>query len=146
MNHHHHQKEESTMSDKNTNTAVQADNTPNREATRNPEHYISPLVDIYETKDELCVVAEMPGVDREGLNIRVENGILTIEGRMKTHELKDCTVRIREFRALNFFRQFELPEAIDQEKIRAELKHGVLSLTLPKQEKQKPRQIPISVG
>ncbi len=134
------------MSDKTTTNAVQTDTTPNREVTRNPEHYISPLVDIYETKDELCVVADLPGVDRDGLNVRVENGILTIEGRMKTHELKDCTVRVREFRALNFFREFELPEGIEQEKIRAELKHGVLTLSLPKQEKQKPRQIPISVG
>lgn len=134
------------MAEKTNTNSVQADNTPNREVTRNPEHYLSPLVDIFETKDELCVVADMPGVEREDLHIRVESGILTIEGRMKSKEFKDCTTHAREFRPLNFFRQFELPEAIDQEKIRAELKHGVLTLTLPKTENQKPRQIPISVG
>ena len=82
------------MSDKTTTNAVQTDNIPNREVTRNPEHYISPLVDIYETKDELCVVADMPGVDREGLNVRVENGILTIT-LPKAEEVKPKVITVK---------------------------------------------------
>ncbi len=114
-----------------------------REITRNPETFVSPLVDIYETSEHLVVVADLPGVEKDGVNVKVENGLLTIEGKVGSSELQTRT--IEEFELVNFFRQFELSDVIDQEKIEAELKHGVLTVSLPKSEKQKPRKIKVNV-
>ena len=135
------------MNDQNSSSnEVQKESTPNREITRNPETYITPLVDIYETNEALSVVADMPGVSRDDLNVRIDKGVLTIEGKMRPREFKDCNWHLREYRSLNFFRQFEIPDSINREKIGADFKHGVLTLTLPKGESEKPRQIPINIG
>ena len=114
-----------------------------RETTRPPEHYVAPPVDIYETEDALVVVADLPGVTDEGVDVRVDNGILTIQANPK-HAL-EVDPDYREYQLVRFFRQFELPEQVDQQKIGGELKNGVLKLTLPKAEKAKPRQIQINV-
>lgn len=116
----------------------------NREITRTPDYYVNPLVDIFEIENGLSVIADLPGVTKEGLNVKVEEGILTIEGKI-THEFLKNPI-FTEFEPVNFFRQFELPDAIDQEKISAELKHGVLKVTLPNAEKEKPKKIEINVG
>lgn len=115
-----------------------------REDTREEERYITPPVDIFETKDGLTVVADLPGVDRSKLDIRVADGLLTIQGR--TSHIAPGTPIEDEYRLLNFFRQFELPDEVDAEKIGAELKHGVLTLQLPKKEKAKPRKVEVSVA
>lgn len=115
-----------------------------REETREEERYITPPVDIFETKDGLTVVADLPGVDRSKLDIRVAEGLLTIQGR--TAHIAPGTPVEAEYRLLNFYRQFELPEEVDADKIGAELKHGVLTLQLPKKEKAKPRKIDVSVA
>jgi HSP20 family molecular chaperone IbpA len=115
-----------------------------REITRNPDYYATPLVDIFETQDGLTVVADLPGVEKTGLKVQVEDGILTIEG--KIGESKREHLLIKEFEPVNFFRQFEISEIIDQERISAELKHGVLTLNLPKAEAAKPKQIEVTVG
>ncbi len=115
-----------------------------REDTRAQERYITPPVDIFETKDGLTVVADLPGVEQRGLDVRVADGILTLQGR--TAHIAPGTPIEREYELLHFYRQFELPEEVDPEKIGAELKHGVLTLRLPKKEKAKPRKIEISVG
>ena len=115
-----------------------------REGTRAQERYVTPPVDIYETKDELVVTADLPGVSREGLDIRVEDNVLTIQGK-SNHPVAGEEV-YREYQLHNFFRQFELSEAVDQTKIGAELKHGVLTLHLPKAEKAKPRQIQVKTA
>lgn len=126
------------------NTTTNEKNVVSREITRNSEFYVNPLVDIFETEDSLNVVADLPGVTRDGLNVKVEDGLLTIEGKI-THEfLKEPFMT--EFQPISFFRQFELSEAIVQEKISAELKHGVLSVKLPKAEKEKPRKIEVKVA
>jgi len=117
---------------------------PRREETRAQERYITPPVDIFETKDGLTVVADLPGVEQNALDVRVADGILTIQG--KTARVAPGTPTEREFELLNFYRQFELPEEIDSDKIAAELKHGVLTLRLPKKEKAKPRKVEISVS
>jgi HSP20 family molecular chaperone IbpA len=114
-----------------------------REETRSQERYITPPVDIYETEDGLLVKADLPGVAREGLDVRVENSLLTIRGKA-AHVAPGDPV-YREYGLVNFFRQFELNERVDQSKISAELKHGVLTLTLPKAEEAKPRQIDVKV-
>jgi len=125
--------------------SVQGETAPaRREDTRAQERYITPPVDIFETKDGLTVVADLPGVEQKALDVRVADGILTIHG--KTAHIAPGTPVEREFELLNFYRQFELPEELDSEKIAAELKHGVLTLNLPKKEKAKPRKIEVSVG
>ena len=112
-----------------------------QEVTREPERYALPPVDIYEEADRLVVLADLPGVQKQGLSVRVDQGVLTIEGRTATAPTANL-VR-REFTLVPFFRQFRITEAIDPGKIRASLKHGVLRLDLPKAEKAKPRQIPV---
>lgn len=114
------------------------------EGTRNRERYITPTVDIYEAPAGLVVLADLPGVAKDGLDVRVDNNVLTIRGM--AHHVATGEAMYREYELVNFFRQFELGEKIDQGKISAELKHGVLTLSLPKAEEVKPRQIAVSVG
>ncbi len=114
-------------------------------ATREASRYLSPAVDIYEEPDALVVLADLPGVDKETLTVRVDDDILTLSGRVRTHpETRDAVYH--EFELLDFFRQFELTDEVDQEKIGAELKNGVLTIHLPKAEKARPRQIAVQVA
>jgi HSP20 family protein len=118
--------------------------TAGREVTRSQERAVTPPVDIYETSEGLVVKADLPGVGKDGLNVRVENNLLTILGR--TAHWSPGDILYREYDLVNFFRQFELSEKVDQAKISAELKNGVLTLNLPKAEESKPRKIDIRVG
>jgi HSP20 family molecular chaperone IbpA len=121
-----------------------SDTSPRREETHARERYITPPVDIFETGEGLTVVADLPGVEQKGLDVRVADGILTIQAT--TAHIAPGTPVDREYELLNFYRQFELPEEVDSERIAAELKHGVLILRLPKKEKAKPRRISVSVA
>jgi HSP20 family molecular chaperone IbpA len=114
-----------------------------RERTRAQERFIMPPVDIYETQDGLVLCADMPGVESSELKIRLEENILTIQGRAKP--AIDLEPTYREFELGNFFRQFELSDMVDQDKITARLRHGVLIMELPRAEKAKPKQIPVQV-
>ena len=104
---------------------------------------MQPPVDIYETPEGLVLLADMPGVEPSDLEVRIEENILTIQGRAK-HAI-DKEPIYREFELGNFFRQFELSDQVDQEKITARLRHGVLTMELPRAEKAKPKQIPVQV-
>lgn len=115
-----------------------------QEGTRAQEQYVRPPVDIYETGEGLVVVADLPGVRREDLKVEVKDDILTIEARAP-HQTPGEPV-YREFESPCFFRQFQLSDTVDVSKISADLKHGVLSLKLPKAEAAKPRQIEVKVG
>lgn len=113
-----------------------------REMTRAEEMYIPPPVDIYEDDQGLVVLADMPGVDPDNLDIRVDRGVLTIRG--SAHHLVEKHEPVyREFELTGFFRQFQLPNEIDTEKISAELKHGVLTLRLPRSPQAQPRRIEV---
>src|SRR6476646_10546688 len=113
-----------------TVAARQAENAPaSREETRSQEKYITPPVDIFENSDGLVVKADLPGVAKEALEVRVDNNLLTIRGKA-AHTAPGQPV-YREYTLVNFFRQFELNDKVDQNKISAELKHGVLTLSLP---------------
>jgi len=114
------------------------------ESTRNQERYVAPPVDIYETRDGLVVLADLPGVSKDALDVRVDNNVLTIRGRADHAGPKDGTYR--EYELVNFFRQFELSDKVDQQRITADLKQGVLTLMLPKAEEAKPRQIAVRVA
>jgi HSP20 family molecular chaperone IbpA len=115
-----------------------------KESTRTQDLHITPPVDIYESPEGLVVLADLPGVAREGLRIEVSNGILTIEGISRS-ELPGHRI-YREFELASFFRQFELSDKVDQARISAVLKHGVLTLTLPRAEEAKPRKIEVKAG
>src|SRR4029434_5314748 len=110
--------------------------TPAVEATRPREPYMTPPVDIYETPESLVVIADVPGIDPAHLEVRVDQNILTLRGQTQSQMPGD--LRYREYTLVSFFRQFELGEQIDQDGIRAELKQGVLTLTLAKAAKAQP--------
>ena len=114
-----------------------------REITRAQERYIQPPVDIYERPDGLVLLADLPGVEPNDLSVRLEDNILTIQAKPK--HLINAEPIYREFELVNFFRQFELSDQVDQEKITARLNHGVLTLELSKAEKAKPRQITVQI-
>jgi HSP20 family molecular chaperone IbpA len=101
-------------------------------------------VDIYENGEGLVVKADLPGVAKENLDVRVENSLLTIYGR-PTRVAPGDPIH-REYELVNFFRQFELNERVNQSKISADLKHGVLTLLLPKAEEAKPRKIDVRIN
>lgn len=115
-----------------------------REETRSEERYVTPPVDIYENGDALIVTADLPGVAKENLDVRVENNLLTIRG--KPSHLASGDPIYREYELASFFRQFELNEKVDQLNISAELQHGVLTLRLPKAQEVKPRRIEVRVN
>lgn len=111
------------------------------ETTRNIPVYI-PAVDIYETQDALTLVADMPGVSPENVDIDLRDDQLTIRGTI-TVEGKGETVLLREYGVGDYYRQFTLGRIIDQSKIEAAMKDGVLTLTLPKVDKAKPRKVEV---
>ncbi len=113
-------------------------------ATREEARYMVPPVDIYETDKALAVIVDLPGVQKDDVDIRIDQDILTIKGKVQYEPPKDL---IRgEFGLLDFFRQFQLSDEVDQGRISAESKNGVLTITLPKAEKAKPRQVKVKVG
>jgi len=105
---------------------------------------VSPLVDIFENKDEYLVVADLPGVSSDKLTVRLDQGELTLEGQWVEDE--KGSVVAREFRPMDFRRTFLVPDSVDAEKIAANLANGVLKVRLPKAEAVKPRRIEIQVG
>jgi HSP20 family protein len=132
------------MAEKTTTNIEATPRTGKALATREENRYMVPPVDIYETDNALAVIVDLPGVHKDGVDIRVDQDILTIKGKIRYQTPKNL---IRgEFGLLDFFRQFQLSDEVDQEKITAESKNGVLSITLPKAEKAKPRQIKVKVG
>jgi HSP20 family molecular chaperone IbpA len=124
-----------------TTTGKQAE--VSTERTRAEQRYILPPVDIYETADGLVLLADLPGVAPGDLDVRLEDNILTIQARPQ-HAISVEPI-YREFELVNFFRQFELSDQVDQGRISARLNNGVLTLELPKAEKAKPKQIPVRV-
>jgi HSP20 family molecular chaperone IbpA len=112
-----------------------------REPTRSGQNFAPPPVDIFEDERGLLVVADLPGVESAGTDIRVDNGILTIEARAE-HVVRSRPVQ-REYELIGFYRQFQLPEEIDASRISAELKNGVLTIFLPRMERPQPRRIEV---
>jgi len=109
----------------------------------NPVNYLIPPVDIEETKDAYLLVAEMPGVNKDGLEILLDRNELTILGR-RTTAVEGAEWLYRESKTADFRRVFELDPAIDSAKIDARMEAGVLTLRLPKSEQVKPRKIVVT--
>lgn len=107
----------------------------------------SPFVDIFETGDGLTVVAEMPGVAAEDVNVQVEKGVLTIAGGGVASGPEGFQPIYEGIPASGgFFRAFALSDEIDRERATAKMKDGVLTVTLPKAEQAKTRKIPVQAG
>jgi HSP20 family protein len=108
-----------------------------------PIDYVAPEVNIFETSEGYVLEAEMPGVNKEGLEITLEGSEITIVGR-RAGEMGHGEPLLRERQPADFRRVFELDPAIDTSRISAAMNQGVLTLNLPKSERVKPRKIPIS--
>ena len=113
---------------------------PLNQSSRRPS--VSPACDIYENNDEVLVVADVPGVSADMLDINIENGELTIVARRDAAEMSGSVLGL-ECRDCDFRRRFTIATGIDTAKINAHLKHGVLRLHLPKSEALKPMQIAV---
>ena len=112
------------------------------EQTRSGPVY-SPPVDIFENESSITVLADMPGVRAQDLKIDLRESVLTLTARVPAPEAPRESDVLREYHPGTFFRQFTLPETIDQSAIDAKLTDGVLRLELPKLEKARPRQITV---
>ena len=115
------------------------------ERIRNVKTFV-PRVDIYENKDSLFLVADMPGVDEKTVDIELEKNILTITGRTDNGRIKDGTMMYSEYEIGDYERVFTLSDEIDRERIVATVKNGVLRLELPKAERVKPKKIAIQAA
>lgn len=107
----------------------------------------APAVDIYETEQELVLKADLPEVNQQEIDIRIENNMLTIRGERKFHNEVSQDNYLRVERAYGpFSRSFSLPNTLNTEAIKADYQNGVLSIRMPKREESRPKQIWIGVG
>ncbi len=111
------------------------------EQTKNSTVF-TPAVDIYQTEDGLVLMADLPGVAQDDLSVRLEQEILTIEGEVKEEPMPGSLL-LQEYQVGSFYRQFNITERIDREKIEATLTNGELKLVLPKAESAKPHKIAV---
>jgi HSP20 family protein len=107
--------------------------------------HFTPRVDIVETDHELTLFADLPGVKPEDVDLRYENGELTLYGRCNPRQPERGTL-LNEYEVGDFYRAFQVGETIDASKISAEFKNGVLTVHLPKMDAVKPRQITVRGG
>jgi HSP20 family protein len=114
-----------------------------REEATIPARIFVPDADIYENEDELTVILEMPGVAKDNVKVGVEDGILNVEGQLDLSKYQGLRPLYTEYNIGHYARGFHLSSKIDQNKITASMKDGVLSLTLPKVAEAKPRKIEV---
>lgn len=107
------------------------------------ESWIAPLINIYETKDEFFLTANMPGVKKEDVKIKLEEGNLLIMGRIDYEDSVNKKYVLQETEFGNYYRRFKISDSIDESKIDAKLENGVLNIKLPKHDRIKPRSIDI---
>jgi HSP20 family protein len=115
-----------------------------KEETTIPARMFLPMADIYEASDALSVVLEMPGVEKKNVEVSVEDGVLNVQGRLDLTKYQGLTPLYTEYNIGHYARSFRLSSTIDQNKIGAEMRDGVLYLTLPKVEEAKPRTIRVA--
>jgi len=138
------ERNEQIMAEKTIPVTQNEQSSLSQETTRSSIRYATPPVDIYEELDRLVVVADLPGAERDTVKVNLENGTLTMEAATQPASMANPIYR--EFEMVNFYRQFELSEWVDSNKITAELKNGVLNLNLPKAEKAKPKPIAVKIS
>lgn len=114
-----------------------------KEESTVPARYYVPFTDIYETDEALTVVMEMPGVEKDRIDVNVQDQTLTVEGQIDFSSYTEMQPLYTEYNVGHYRRQFSLSGKVDQDKISAQVDEGVLTLTLPKAEAAKPRRIEI---
>lgn len=112
--------------------------------TRDETRTLVPPVDIFEVDNGLAVVVDLAGVDKDGVSIDVHDDILTIKGTPTSASVGEPLYR--EFELAPYFRQFQLSDEVDQDKIHAEMKYGVLTINLPKVAAKQPKKISVDVA
>jgi HSP20 family protein len=127
----------------NTMTKTDKRQAPETQQQSSPKTYVSPRVNITETKEGYLLEAEMPGVNKDGLEISLEGNELTFTGR-RHDEVQNLELVYRESTKRDYRRVFVLDPTIDSAKIEAKMENGVLRLHLPKAEKVKPRRITVT--
>jgi HSP20 family molecular chaperone IbpA len=114
-----------------------------QEAVAMPVETVTPLIDIHEGPDGLILEADLPGVAEDNLNIQLEDNVLTLHARVPSPFPEGARVLHEEYRVSDFYRSFILSDEVERDKISADLKNGVLRLTLPKAERARTRRIEI---
>ena len=114
-----------------------------KEETTVPARIFLPTADIYETQDALTVTLEIPGVEKDKVEVSVEDGVLKVEGRLDFSKYQGLQPLYTEYNVGNYSRSFRLSSKIDQSSISAELNDGVLSLVLPKVQEAKARTVQV---
>ena len=107
------------------------------------ESWINPVVDIFETDEEFCLLAQLPGVEKNNMKIKLEDGNLLVMGRINYEEAINREYTLKESETGNYFRKFKLSDLVDQQRINANYENGLLKVTLPKKERVKPKDIDI---
>jgi HSP20 family molecular chaperone IbpA len=135
------------MSNETTNREIEAREKQEveREQTR-PGLVFRPDVDIVERIDEFVVTADLPGVDDQHVDVRLEDGMLSIRAELAVEPESEWRPLYDEYRSGSYYREFTLSDRIDIDGIKASMKDGVLDLHLPKAEKHRPRNIEVRAG
>jgi HSP20 family protein len=110
------------------------------------EAFLRPAVDIYEDASRITLIADLPGVDRDRLDVQVDGNNLLIEGQASLDLSEDTEAVLADVRATRYRRNFTLSNELEKDGISAEMKDGVLTLHLPKRAELQPRRIEVSVG
>ena len=105
-----------------------------------------PAMNVWTDEDSAIVTAELPGMDREMIDISVEDDTLTVRGERQMEEKEGASYHRRERRFGSFVRSFRLPFRVDAEKVEATFKNGVLNIVLPRAEEEKPKKISVRAG
>lgn len=132
------------MSDKKELVALNNFNNASMNELLQTQNTISPAVDIYETENDFILTANMPGVSRNDIQVKLEDKSLIIFGRINFQDAVTRKYILNENEIGNYFRSFKISDSIDKEKIKARYDNGQLIVNLPKHEKVKPRKIDIS--
>jgi len=134
------------MSDKTELTTTQATEVQPAAEQKRVEQIVRPAVDIFEDDSGITVHADMPGVSKERLNVKVEGDTLSIDGVAEIPMPEKMEPLYAEVRATHYQRSFTLSPEMDVNKVEANLKNGVLTLRIPKREEHKPKKIEVKVG
>ncbi|HHD64714.1 MAG TPA: Hsp20/alpha crystallin family protein [Desulfobulbaceae bacterium] len=113
--------------------------------TTKPEKYFIPAVDIFEDEEKVTVMAEMPGVKNTGVDVSLEDDVLTIRGNREEVTLEGRPL-LQEYESGSYLRRFTVAETIDQDNIRAAMTNGLLKVELPKAAPAQPRKIEVQAG
>lgn len=134
------------MSDKELQTQQKREIQQEGEPTKPMKHFI-PAVDIYEDDTSVTLIAEMPGISKNGVEVKLDDGNLSIVGSTpNNNEMEGRAILLQEFDTGNYLRKFTLSETIDQDRIEALMADGILKLVLPKIQPAKPKKIEIKTG